>query len=71
MEYIIFFPVQYLQDTTMEVRILAQHIAGIEYTVCVDIKLCGLVQFTPGGGGGGDSHMKRSGMLVGNFCFDP
>ena len=23
------------------------------------------------GGGGGNSHMKRSGMLVGNFCFDP
>ena len=20
---------------------------------------------------GGDSHMERSGMLVGNFCFDP
>ena len=24
-----------------------------------------------GGGGRGGSHMKRSGMLVGNFCLDP
>ena len=25
----------------------------------------------PGGGGGGDSHMKQTGMLVGNFEFSP
>ena len=24
-----------------------------------------------GVGGGGGYHMKRSGMLFGNFCFDP
>ena len=26
---------------------------------------------TPGGGGGGKSHMKQTGMLVGNFEFNP
>ena len=25
----------------------------------------------PPGGGGGDSHMKKTGMLVGNFEFNP
>ena len=25
----------------------------------------------PGGGGRGDSHMKQTGMLVGNFEFNP
>ena len=30
-----------------------------------------MLGLTPGGGGGwGDSHVKKSGMLVGNFCFD-
>ena len=24
-----------------------------------------------GGGGGGDSHMEQTGMLVGNFEFNP
>ena len=25
----------------------------------------------PGGGGGGDSYMEQTGMLVGNFEFNP
>ena len=25
----------------------------------------------PGAGGGGDSHMEQTGMLVGNFEFNP
>ena len=27
--------------------------------------------FHPGGGGGGDSHMKGAGMLVGSFELNP
>ena len=30
------------------------------------------VHFSPGGGGGGgESHMEQTGMLVGNFEFNP
>ena len=27
--------------------------------------------FSPGVGGGGNSHMEQTGMLVGNFEFNP
>ena len=31
----------------------------------------GRLKKTPGGGGGGDSHMEGTRMLVGNFEFNP
>ena len=39
-------------------------------TTALEMKIITVLSFCPGGGGG-DSHMEWTGMLVGNFEFNP
>jgi len=44
---------------------------GFQQELKISVKLPGVREAGFPGGGGGDSHMEWTGMLVGNFEFNP